>query len=67
MTWRSHRRSGSCREDIVIIGGHEHADNGVVPGMAWASANGDYIVSDSPGFNPNVGDNIEWTRLQAEQ
>ncbi len=35
-------------------------------GHAWASANGEYIVTDSPGYNPNVGDNIEWTRLEAE-
>jgi hypothetical protein len=31
---------------------------------AWASARGEYVFSDSPGFNPNVGSTVEWRLLK---
>ncbi len=30
----------------------------------WASANGEYILSNSAGFDPNRGSNIDWERLR---
>jgi len=33
-------------------------------GHAWSNKLGEYIVTESPGYNPNVGSNIEWTRLE---
>ena len=30
----------------------------------WANASGEYILSDQAGFNPNVGSNVEWRRLE---
>jgi hypothetical protein len=29
----------------------------------WANAKGEYILSDSPNFNPNVGSTQNWQRL----
>jgi hypothetical protein len=29
-------------------------------GQAWANNLGEYIVTDSPGYNPNVGSNLHW-------
>lgn len=29
-------------------------------GRAWTSRSGEYIVSDSPNFNPNIGSSVEW-------
>lgn len=31
---------------------------------AWGNANGQYILSDNPNFNPNVGGTRDWTHLQ---
>jgi hypothetical protein len=31
----------------------------------WASAKGEYVFSDNPGFNPNAGSTIEWRLLKA--
>jgi hypothetical protein len=31
---------------------------------AWTNANGDYIVAESPSFNPNVGSNLNWQPLK---
>lgn len=31
---------------------------------AWVNANGDYILSNQAGFDPNVGSNVEWRRMQ---
>jgi hypothetical protein len=33
-------------------------------GHAWASGNGEYVLSDSPGFNPNSDLRGNWTELQ---
>ncbi len=30
---------------------------------AWANSLGEYILSDSPSFDPNVGSNLDWQRL----
>jgi len=27
---------------------------------AWSNNNGEYIVTDSPDLNPNVGSNLHW-------
>ncbi len=35
--------------------------------QAWTNALGDYIVSDSPSYNPNVGSNQHWTPLKKRQ
>ena len=32
-------------------------------GSAWANNLGEYIVSDSPSYNPNVGSNLHWQEL----
>ena len=29
-------------------------------GLAWANNRGEYIVTDSPGLNPNIGSNLHW-------
>jgi hypothetical protein len=31
---------------------------------AWANARGEYILSNQPGFDPNVGDTTEWRRIE---
>ena len=33
-------------------------------GYAWANNLGEYIVTDSPGYNPNLGSNLHWEPLQ---
>jgi alpha-beta hydrolase superfamily lysophospholipase len=30
---------------------------------AWVSGRGEYVLSNSPGYNPNVGDTAEWRRM----
>jgi hypothetical protein len=32
---------------------------------AWVSSSGEYALSDSAGFNPNVGSTVEWRQLRA--
>ena len=34
---------------------------------AWANANGEYILSDNPNFNPNVGSNADWRKLDRRE
>lgn len=34
---------------------------------AWVSRRGEYILSNDPNFNPNVGDNTEWRRMEQTQ
>ena len=29
-------------------------------GTAWANNLGEYVVTDSPGYNPNIGSNLTW-------
>lgn len=31
---------------------------------AWSNNNGEYIVTDNPNFNPNVGSNLHWVPLE---
>ena len=31
---------------------------------AWVNRSGEYVLSPQPGFDPNVGSNIEWRRLE---
>ena len=33
-------------------------------GHAWVNNSGEYILSDSPGFDPNVTFKSDWTALQ---
>jgi len=33
-------------------------------GMAWANNLGEYVVTDSPSFNPNVGSNLHWEPMK---
>jgi hypothetical protein len=33
-------------------------------GMAWSTLNGEYVVTDDPSFNPNVGSNLHWEPLE---
>jgi hypothetical protein len=46
-----------------------HADKEVeLPagyGRAWANNLGEYVVSDSPSYNPNVGSNLHWEEMQS--
>jgi hypothetical protein len=32
-------------------------------GRAWANNLGEYVVSDSPSYNPGVGSNLHWQEL----
>lgn len=34
------------------------------PGRAWRGSNGRYIVTESPGFNPNLELDGSWTQLE---
>ncbi len=34
---------------------------------AWVSSNGEYILSNNPNFNPNVGSNQNWERMKPRQ
>ena len=34
-------------------------------GTAWANNLGEYIVTDSPSLNPNVGSNLHWEAMPA--
>jgi hypothetical protein len=34
-------------------------------GQAWANNLGEYIVTDSPSYNPNVGSNLHWEAMSA--
>jgi hypothetical protein len=36
-------------------------------GHAWANNLGEYIVTDSPSYNPNVGSNLHWEPLTPVQ
>jgi hypothetical protein len=31
---------------------------------AWVNRTGDYILSESPSYNPNIGSNLEWRRIE---
>lgn len=34
-------------------------------GIAWANNLGEYVVTDSPGYNPNLGSNLHWEPMPA--
>jgi len=40
---------------VELPGGH---------GYAWCNALGEYILSDDPNFNPNIGSNLNWQQMQ---
>jgi hypothetical protein len=42
-------------KEVELPSGYNHA---------WSNNNGEYIVSDNPNFNPNVGSNLHWEPLQ---
>jgi hypothetical protein len=31
---------------------------------AWTNANGEYIISDNPDYNPNIGSNLNWEQMK---
>jgi len=31
---------------------------------AWVNAGGEYVVSEDPDYNPNIGSNLNWERMQ---
>ncbi len=31
---------------------------------AWCNNNGEYVVTDNPNYNPNVGSNLNWSQLE---
>jgi hypothetical protein len=33
-------------------------------GYAWANNSGEYVVTDSPSYNPNVGSNLHWEQIK---
>ena len=41
-------------KEVELPAGHGHA---------WSNNRGEYIVTESPGFNPNVGSNLNWQPL----
>ena len=41
--------------EVELPSGYNHA---------WSNNNGEYIMSDNPNFNPNVGSNLHWESLQ---
>lgn len=41
--------------DVELPSGYNHA---------WSNNNGEYIVTDNPNFNPNVGSNLHWEPMQ---
>jgi len=34
---------------------------------AWANNLGEYIISDSPGFNPNIDSNLNWQQIERKK
>jgi hypothetical protein len=33
-------------------------------GNAWSNSSGEYIVSDSPSYNPNIDSNLNWQSME---
>ncbi len=33
---------------------------------AWVNAQGEYILSEQAGFDPNVGSTVEWKRMEVK-
>lgn len=42
-------------QEVELPGGYRHA---------WANAMGEYIVTDDPNFNPNLGSTVTWEPMQ---
>ncbi len=42
-------------KEVELPGGYNHA---------WSNNNGEYIMSDNPNFNPNVGSNLHWEPMK---
>ena len=42
-------------KEVELPSGYNHA---------WSNNNGEYIMSDNPNFNPNVGSNLHWEPLK---
>lgn len=36
-------------------------------GEAWVNVRGEYLLSNTSGFDPNVGDTVEWRRMETRQ
>ncbi len=43
------------RKPVELPGGYENA---------WTNSLGEYVLSDNPNFNPNVGSNLDWQRME---
>lgn len=43
--------------EVELPSGYNHA---------WSNNNGEYILSDSPSFNPNIGSNLHWESLKRQ-
>ena len=43
------------QREIELPGGYEHA---------WANSLGEYVLSNDPNFDPNVGSNLNWQPMQ---
>ena len=31
---------------------------------AWTNSLGEYVLSEGPGFNPNIGSNLNWQKIE---
>ena len=40
---------------VELPSGYDHA---------WCNNNGEYVVTDNPNYNPNIGSNTDWKELQ---
>ena len=68
--WRSDRLVDNFSDHVRGVERfHDpHADKEVeLPagyGTAWANDLGEYVVTDSPSYNPNVGSNLHWEEMK---
>ena len=44
------------RRPVELPSGYNHV---------WTNPRGEYVLTDNPNLNPNVGDNLQWKRLEA--
>ncbi len=45
-------------KEVELPGGYNHA---------WCNNNGEYIITDNPNFNPNIGSNLHWEPMNKKQ
>jgi hypothetical protein len=45
-------------KEVELPSGYDHA---------WCNNNGEYILTDNPNFNPNVGSNLHWEPMNKNQ